>query len=127
MKFRDANQVYQWLQRCDDDLTVEIIRVVPKDPDVGKLATEANLVLLNLQMNPFEPIGVRPDEKMLVSMIQKDSHGEGRFELGDIIKSVNGVAIHDRNQFFKLMEAATCNKRVEVNFESFFAKKNYFF
>uniref|UniRef100_A0A7E4VQ65 PDZ domain-containing protein n=1 Tax=Panagrellus redivivus TaxID=6233 RepID=A0A7E4VQ65_PANRE len=114
MKFKDENRLFKFLARCDDDLTIEVMRAVPKDPDAGKNATQNNLVLMYLQMNPYEPIGIRPDEKLMISTIQQNSHGEGKFELGDIIKYVNGHAIHDRNHFFKQMEAATSKGRVEV-------------
>ncbi|TKR94569.1 hypothetical protein L596_008835 [Steinernema carpocapsae] len=113
-KFTEDNQFYRYIQRCDEDLEFEVMRTPTKDGEAAPSATSSNLVLLSLHMTPYEPIGVRPDDKMLITRIQKDSHGEGKFELGDIIKSVNGIPVASRNMFFKLLEGATLNNRVEV-------------
>lgn len=66
-------------------------------------------------MSPYEPVGVRPDEKLMITRIMDESHAQGRFELGDVIKSLNGMPIKDRNQFFKLFEDATSEGRVNVS------------
>lgn len=65
-------------------------------------------------MAPCEALGVRPDENLMITRITDKSHAQGRFELGDVIKSLNGIVIKDRNQFFKLFEEATAEGRVNV-------------
>ncbi|VDN42816.1 unnamed protein product [Gongylonema pulchrum] len=65
-------------------------------------------------MVPCEALGVRPDENLMITRIMDKSHAQGRFELGDVIKLVNGILIKDRNQFFKLFEEATSEGRVNI-------------
>lgn len=69
-----------------------------------------------IQMVPCEALGVRPDENLMISRIMDKSHAQGKFELGDVIKKLNGIPIKDRNQFFKLFEDATARGRVNVIF-----------
>ncbi|CAG9533069.1 unnamed protein product [Cercopithifilaria johnstoni] len=117
IKLNEDEELYELLRRINDDLEINVLRnVVKKDDDDSKVGaigispsikTTIYRVLISLSMAPCEALGVRPDENLLISRIMDKSHAQGKFELGDVIKKLNGISIKDRNQFFKLFEDAT--------------------
>ncbi|EJW80230.1 hypothetical protein WUBG_08859 [Wuchereria bancrofti] len=123
IKLHEDEQFYYLLQRINEDLEVNVTRNVVKSDDTVIMAgtspsvnTTIYKVLISLSMAPCEALGVRPDENLMISRIMDKSHAQGKFELGDVIKKLNGIPIKDRNQFFKLFEDATTGKRVNVTF-----------
>ncbi|VDN05195.1 unnamed protein product [Thelazia callipaeda] len=119
-KLSDDQQFYDWLQRIDEDLEINVMRKVAKMETDGKACESSsstatiNRVLISLSMAPCEALGVRPDENLMISRIMDKSHAQGKFELGDVIKKLNGIPITDREQFFKLFEDATSEGRVNI-------------
>ncbi|KAM3715912.1 PDZ domain-containing protein [Dirofilaria immitis] len=121
VKLREDEQLYDLLQRINVDLEINVMRNVAKKEDTAVTAgtspsvtTTIYRVLISLSMAPCEALGVRPDENLMISRIMDKSHAQGRFELGDVIKKLNGIPIKDRNQFFKLFEDATVEGRVNI-------------
>nr|CRZ23306.1 Bm9144 [Brugia malayi] len=121
IKLHEDEQFYHLLQRINEDLEVNVMRNVVKNDDTVIMAgtspsvtTTIYTVLISLSMAPCEALGVRPDENLMISRIMDKSHAQGKFELGDVIKKLNGIPIKDRNQFFKLFEDATTGKRIVV-------------
>uniref|UniRef100_A0A915PMV2 PDZ domain-containing protein n=1 Tax=Setaria digitata TaxID=48799 RepID=A0A915PMV2_9BILA len=120
-KLEEDKQLYDLLQRINNDLEINVIRNVAKKESTGETADASSSVttiiyrvLISLSMAPCEALGVRPDENLMISSIMDKSHAQGRFELGDVIKKLNGIPIKDRNQFFKLFEEATAGGRVNI-------------
>ncbi|KAL3990845.1 hypothetical protein ACH3XW_33465 [Acanthocheilonema viteae] len=121
VKLKEDEQFYDLLRRINEDLEINVIRNVVKNDD-NEIAAGASSsvtatiyrVLISLSMAPCEALGVRPDENLLISRIMDKSHAQGKFELGDVIKKLNGIPIKDRNQFFKLFEDATAGGRIIV-------------
>lgn len=111
-KVKDSNQFYTIIGRLDSDLYVNVLRKVAQEGDGKKPPTM--LVMISLVMTECEPLGLRPDEKMLVSSIQKSSRAEGKFELGDVIKTVNGIPVMNTNDFFRMIEKPNARKRVNI-------------
>uniref|UniRef100_A0A0N4T624 PDZ domain-containing protein n=1 Tax=Brugia pahangi TaxID=6280 RepID=A0A0N4T624_BRUPA len=121
IKLHEDEQFYHLLQRINEDLEVNVMRNVVKNDNTVIMAgtspsvtTTIYTVLISLSMAPCEALGVRPDENLMISRIMDKSHAQGKFELGDVIKKLNGIPIKDRNQFFKLFEDATTGKRIVV-------------
>ncbi|VDM92946.1 unnamed protein product [Litomosoides sigmodontis] len=121
VKLEEDEQFYRLLQRINDNLEIKVERNVVKSDGGGvvpgtspSITTATYRVLISLSMSPYEALGVRPDENLLISRIMDKSHAQGKFELGDVIKKLNGIPIKDRNQFFKLFEDATAGGRVNI-------------
>uniref|UniRef100_A0A0R3RWA3 PDZ domain-containing protein n=1 Tax=Elaeophora elaphi TaxID=1147741 RepID=A0A0R3RWA3_9BILA len=121
VNLKDDEHFYDLLKRINQDLEVNVIRNVVKKDDSeaaagisSSVTTAIYRVLISLSMAPCEALGVRPDENLLISRIMDKSHAQGKFELGDVIKKLNGIPIKDRNQFFKLFEDATAGGRIIV-------------
>ncbi|OZC10925.1 PDZ/DHR/GLGF domain protein [Onchocerca flexuosa] len=120
-KLKEDEQLYDLLRRINEDLEINVMRNVVKKEDIGERADTSSSVtnviyrvLISLSMASCEALGVRPDENLMISRIMDKSHAQGKFELGDVIKKLNGIPIKDRNQFFKLFENATAEGRIIV-------------
>ncbi|VDK81618.1 unnamed protein product [Onchocerca ochengi] len=111
VKLKEDEQLYDLLRRMNEDLEINVMRDVVKQEDNGEIAGTSSSVT---NMASCEALGVRPDENLMISSIMDKSHAQGKFELGDVIKKLNGIPIKDRNQFFKLFENATAEGRIIV-------------
>ncbi len=51
-----------------------------------------------------EPMGVETDETLMVTRVQAGTVADGKMNLGDVIKKVNGHTVNDKNHFYQLLQ-----------------------
>ena len=66
--------------------------------------SQEQIVELNLEEE--EPLGATPNERMIITKIQKGTVADGKLQVGDQIIKINGTVIRDNRHFYVLMRTA---------------------
>ncbi|CAI4225215.1 unnamed protein product [Auanema sp. JU1783] len=63
-------------------------------------------VTVTFPIDEGEPLGATPNEKLVITRVQKDSIAYDKLKIGDQIQELNGKKVTDCNHFFKLLRTA---------------------
>ncbi len=72
-------------------------------------------IVISLEHEEGEQLGMAVNETLMVSKIQKGSVAEGKIQLGDIIRSLNGKRVQSESDLFQMAQKAQPSLQLTVH------------